>query len=186
MRLRNRDNLLAGVIEVFDDAISNTEEITAYLKRKDSWNPARIGVGEGEAILEKRNNKVTFFDPLAFTCPDVLRKFAGTVWNYLDDYAKRYDVTFMGMENVNVNRYEPGEYYVAHADDGIGQSRIISALVYLNNVEEGGQTEFIYQNVSVYPKAGRLVIFPSNYAYSHAAHPPTSGVKYSAAFWTVK
>lgn len=186
MRLRTRDSLLAGVVEVFDNAIPNAGEIADYLERKDSWNPARIGVGEGEEIVNKRNNKVTFFDPLAFTCPDLLRKFAGTVWHYLDDYARRYDVSFLGMENVNVNRYEPGEYYVPHADDGVGQTRVISALVYLNDVVDGGQTEFIHHGVSVFPRAGRLVIFPSNYAYAHAAHPPKSGTKYSAAFWTVK
>ena len=90
------------------------------------------------------------------------------------------------MEHMNVNKYLPGERYHAHADAGPGQNREISALVYLNDVAEGGQTEFIYQGVSVWPKVGRLVIFPSNYAYAHAAHPPTSGTKYSAAFWTVR
>lgn len=186
MRLNSLTRRYAGAIEVYDDAVDNTAEIVRYLEDRYSWNVARIGADGGNVEESTRNNAVTFIEPFDFRCPDLLRSFAKTVWHYLDDYAQRFDVVFAGMENVNVNRYYPGEFYKPHADDGPGHNRVISALVYLNDVKEGGQTEFIYHDVSVSPKAGRLVIFPSNYAYAHAAHAPTSGVKYSAAFWTLR
>jgi hypothetical protein len=186
MRLRSRDALYAGAIEVFDNAIPNADVVREYLDRSTEWTPARVGVDAGKVETNERNSSVTFFDPFSLVCPSVLRDFAATVWRYLDDYGARYNTRFAGLENVNVNRYGPGEFYKAHSDDGPGHNRVISALVYLNDVLEGGQTEFVHHDVSVFPKAGRLVIFPSNYAYAHAAHPPTSGVKYSAAFWTVR
>ena len=184
MRLLSVTQKYAGVIEVYDNAIETTAPLN-YLKGNAHWEPARVGAGEGELKLSNRDNAVTFFNPFDFRCHDVLRNFASHVWHYLDDYATRHDVTFSSMENVNVNRYYTGERYKPHADDGPGHNRIVSALVYMNDVE-GGETDFIYHGVSVSPRAGRLVIFPSNYAYAHAAHPPTSGVKYSAAFWTGK
>jgi prolyl 4-hydroxylase len=60
---------------------------------------------------------------------------------------------------------------------------VISALLYLNDVQ-GGETHFTYFNTSVSPKAGRLVVFPSNYAYTHEAYPPIEGYKYVCVFWT--
>lgn len=186
MRLLSITNKYAGAIEVYDNAVDVTG-IVEYLDRHCTWTEARIGVdGPGEVDMGRRDNKVTFINPYHFTCPDLLRSMATTVWHYLNDYAERYDIVFRDMEHININRYGPGERYVAHADDGPGKERIVSALAYLNDVEEGGETEFIYQDVSISPRAGRLVIFPSNYAYAHAAHPPSKGVKYSAAFWTVQ
>ena len=186
MRLKSVTSKYAGVIEVFDDAIHNTYEIRDYLDRNAQWAAAKIGSAEGEIDASRRDNTVTFIDPYSLVCASILRDFAATVFRYLDDYGRRYDVSFSAMENVNINRYGPGEQYHAHSDAGPGHNREISALVYLNDVAEGGQTEFIHHGVSVFPRAGRLVIFPSNYAYAHAAHPPISGVKYSAAFWTVR
>lgn len=186
MRLQSLTAKHAGVIEVYDNAFTNCPEILRYIERTATWTPARIGHGDGETDTQMRNNAVTFFDPFMLSCPNLLRDFAATVWRYLDDYAQRYSVTFAAMEAVNINRYHPGEYYKPHADAGPGHNRQISALVYLNDVSEGGQTSFIYHEVSVSPREGRLVIFPSDYAYSHAAHPPAQGTKYSAAFWTVR
>lgn len=186
MRLSRLSAKYAGVIEVYDDAIPNAAQIVRYLERNAAWEEARVGVGSGEYQGNRRSNSVTFIDPFDFRCHETLRGFAKTVWHHLDDYAQRHEVTFGGMEHINVNRYYPGEFYRPHADDGPGHNRLISALVYLNNVEEGGETEFVYQDVSVSPREGRLVIFPSNYAYTHAAHSPIRGTKYSAAFWTLR
>jgi hypothetical protein len=185
MRLKSPAQRIAGVAEVFDDAV-NCAGIVDYLNRNATWCEAKIGSGEGEADASHRDNSVTFINPYHLACPSILRDFAARVWHYLDDYAQRYDVRFSDMESINVNRYDPGQRYRPHADDGPGHNRIISALVYLNDVPEGGETEFIHHGVSVSPRQGRLIIFPSNYAYAHAAHPPASGIKYSAAFWTMK
>lgn len=185
MRLKPISQRLAGVVEVYDDAIK-CDGLISYLERRATWSSARVGVGEGSESPQVRDNSVTFINPYAITCANILRDFAAQVWHYLNDYAVRHDVTFSDMEHVCVNKYAPGERYKPHSDDGPGHKRVISALVYLNNVEQGGETEFIYHDVSVFPRIGRLLIFPSNYAYAHAAHPPMSGIKYSAAFWTVK
>ena len=186
MRLKSLTSKHAGVVEVFDDVVPNSGGIIDYLERNAPWAYAKVGYGSGEVDSAIRNNSVTFIDPFDLYCAPILREFAATVFRYIDDYGKRYDVGFQRMEHINVNRYMPGEQYHAHADAGPEQNREISALLYLNDVSEGGQTEFIHHGVTISPRAGRLIIFPSNYAYAHAAHPPVSGIKYSAAFWTVR
>src|SRR5690606_33127020 len=55
--------------------------------------------------------------------------------------------------------------------------RVLLFQVYLNNVAEGGGTEFLYQQRIITPKAGRLVIAPAGFTHTHKGHVPRSGDK---------
>lgn len=79
-----------------------------------------------------------------------------------------------------------GGYHVWHAEDGerVHCGRVGVYLLYLNDVEEGGETEFLYLSKRVKPKKGRLVIFPPNYPWAHRGNPPLSGTKYILTGWT--
>jgi len=55
--------------------------------------------------------------------------------------------------------------------------------IYLNDVEEGGETEFLYQSLRVKPKKGTLCIFPAYFTHTHRGNPPLSGGKYIATSW---
>ena len=39
-------------------------------------------------------------------------------------------------------------------------NRTMAWMVYLNDVEEGGETEFLYQKLKIKPKKGTVVIWP--------------------------
>ena len=54
--------------------------------------------------------------------------------------------------------------------------------VYFNDVEEGGETEFLYQKQKIKPKAGRVIIFPGSFTHLHRGNPPYS-TKYIATGW---
>lgn len=176
---------IAGVIEVYDDAIPNASTVLdAVLAGGDDWAEALVGPQATSKRREDiRDSYVKWINPFDFRIDPILYGFAKTVWGYIDEYGQRYDQGFSSLETINVNRYLPGEQYHVHADAGGKSMRVISALVYLNDDFIGGETEFVHFDERVTPRAGRLVIFPSNYAYAHAALPPTDGVKYSAAFW---
>lgn len=75
-------------------------------------------------------------------------------------------------------RYSVGEKYDQHYDGGTESARSISVLIYLNDDYNGGEIEFPHFNLKIKPKAGTLILFPSNYAYSHIAHPVISETKY--------
>jgi preprotein translocase subunit Sec61beta len=80
-------------------------------------------------------------------------------------------------------RYSQEEQYKFHYDGNTESKRALSVLVYLNDDYEGGEIEFPNFKIKIKPKAGTLILFPSNYAYGHIAHPVTSGVKYVIATW---
>jgi hypothetical protein len=61
--------------------------------------------------------------------------------------------------------------------------RVLLWQFYLNDVEEGGETEFLYQQRKIAPKKGRLVIAPAGFTHTHKGHVPVSGDKYIATSW---
>jgi predicted 2-oxoglutarate/Fe(II)-dependent dioxygenase YbiX len=88
----------------------------------------------------------------------------------------------------NMQRYQAGEYYHWHIDGGSHQfaDRQLVAIWYLNDVEgPGGETEFLFQDVKVKPKEGKLVLFPPFWTHEHRAVTVEDGVKYIATTWVV-
>lgn len=77
-------------------------------------------------------------------------------------------------------------YHVWHCEHDsyeFAQNRILSWILYLNDVEEGGETEFLYQSLRFKPKEGTLILFPAHFTHTHRGNPPLSGVKYIATGW---
>lgn len=61
--------------------------------------------------------------------------------------------------------------------------RVVLYMFYLNDVEEGGETEFFYQQRKILPKKGTMVIAPAGFTHSHRGNIPLSGDKYIATSW---
>jgi hypothetical protein len=61
--------------------------------------------------------------------------------------------------------------------------RVLLWQFYLNDVEDGGETEFLYQNRKVEARKGRLVIAPAGFTHTHKGHVARSGDKYIATSW---
>lgn len=86
----------------------------------------------------------------------------------------------------NLQRTREGEYYRWHLDAGPGElsQRVLVALWYLNDVPgPGGATEFMHQNLSIQPKAGRLALFPPFWTHLHQNSKLERGVKYISTTW---
>jgi hypothetical protein len=62
--------------------------------------------------------------------------------------------------------------------------RLLTWMLYLNDVDEGGETEFLYQSMRVKPKQGTLVIWPAAFTHTHRGNPPLSNEKYIVTGWT--
>ena len=84
--------------------------------------------------------------------------------------------------DVKLTKYDAGDDYGWHCDcwierPGVNWKRQISSITYLNDDYEGGQTEFECGAI-IEPKAGKTLIFPSNWCFSHRGRPVTKGTKY--------
>ena len=101
------------------------------------------------------------------------------IYPYFSDMGRFKDMGY------NLQRYREGEYYHWHVDsDNVGlASRQLVALWYLNDVEEGGTTDFLFQKASVTPEKGTLMLFPPFWTHEHRAGVVIKGVKYIATTW---
>ncbi|KAL1527780.1 hypothetical protein AB1Y20_009165 [Prymnesium parvum] len=96
-----------------------------------------------------------------------------------------------------VLRYERGQFYKTHHDQNSPQSsfwgpRMYTFFMYLNDVEEGGETHFPRLNISVKPRKGSALLWPSVLDHDptlrddrteHESVAVGSGVKFSANYW---
>ena len=70
-------------------------------------------------------------------------------------------------EDFQILKYEPGQFYRQHHDyielqaDRQCGPRVLTFFLYLNNVEEGGATNFPLLGIAVTPKKGKAVLWPS-------------------------
>ena len=63
--------------------------------------------------------------------------------------------------------------------------RVLLFMFYLNDVAEGGETEFYYQDVKIKPKAGTMVIAPAYFTHTHRGNVPKSNDKYILTSWVL-
>lgn len=60
--------------------------------------------------------------------------------------------------------------------------RLFNFIWYLNDVKDGGETEF-YNGYKITPEKGKLVLFPSEWFFSHKGNIPKSNDKYIITGW---
>ena len=56
-------------------------------------------------------------------------------------------------------------------------------MLYLNDVDDGGETEFYHQKIKINPEKGKLAIFPTYWTHHHKGNPPISNNKYILNNW---
>ena len=80
-----------------------------------------------------------------------------------------------------IQMYPRNEGYFRWHADSVGKhgaGRVAAMVLYLNDVEKGGETEFFHQRITISPRAGQLVLFPTGWNYMHRGNTPESGDKY--------
>lgn len=97
------------------------------------------------------------------------------------------------IDDINMQRYTKGQggyhhwhsEHFPHPSDPAQRSlhRVLLWLVYLNDVEEGGETEFFYQQAKVKPTQGSIVLAPCGFTHTHRGSIPKSSDKYVLASW---
>lgn len=179
---------VAPCIFIYENIIKNSEEIIKFAKSsKDLYEgKATIGNPYSPSInTEIRNVDQYNISPI-YANDAKCFKLAQKIWQYGDLYAKQHDMFFSLMENPQFCSYKPNDgFYKSHVDSGPGSPRLFSAVLYLNDVEKGGETYFTKFDISVTPKEGRLLLFPANYAYEHQAKTPISNEKNIVVTWFV-
>jgi hypothetical protein len=142
--------------------------------------------------LDRDMDEVFFNDPaLVQRMPD---NFAGYFYKVLWDemyplYVDKFNILKrprMTAMLVKMKRIKPsGGFHSWHCEgfEPVPQRQLVVQL-YLNDVDEGGETEFLYQSKRIKPKRNRALIWPADWTYTHRGNPPLGKqVKYILTTW---
>ena len=110
--------------------------------------------------------------------------------SYFDilNFSKVNSSNFVQFDKLMIQKYFKNDgKYIYHNDFNSDYKhfryRICSYIFYLNDVDEGGETEFWYGKYKIQPKAGNLLIFPSFWCFPHCGKMPISNDKYIITGW---
>lgn len=102
---------------------------------------------------------------------------------YSTDYG-RWGIT----EHINIQHYKAGvghynSWHTERIDAEIpGGLRHLVFMTYLNDVAEGGETEFFHQQLKIKPEKGLTVIWPADWTFTHRGLCPSTD-KYIVTGW---
>ena len=105
----------------------------------------------------------------------------------------KYNCDFKSYEPVQFLGYPVGGHYKTHNDGEHFNhetrqweklmDRDVSFLFYLNDQYGGGELEFPELGLTIKPKKGMMIAFPSYKDFAHKVHPVTWGHRYSLVSW---
>lgn len=175
---------LTDYVVAFDNALDRNfcdQLIAQFDVMQDQWY--RGGSSQSSSLAESSWSELN----ISAVADDAFKGFfLSKIENYLSKYndmlnlsrpvpfRPRYeDLRMKKYASETVDRFQP------HFDStDIHPLRYLVFLWYLNDVAEGGETEFCDLGVRVQARAGRLLMFPPYWMYQHAGLPPLSNDKY--------
>lgn len=113
------------------------------------------------------------------------------LWDAHSSYANEFDILNTGsgpygVFNYKVQKTAIGQgYHEWHYEASRKESsqRLLFFIAYLNNVEHGGETEFLYYPKRVPATKGTVLISPCAFTHAHRGNPPLTGDKYVVTGW---
>ncbi|MCM3639315.1 2OG-Fe(II) oxygenase [Sporosarcina luteola] len=171
------------LIVVLGNVLSDEECDELIQLSKDKLNRSKIGTSR--EVNDQRTSSSTFIEESENEIVVRIENRVSSIMNIPIEHG----------EGLQILRYTPGQQYKAHNDffKTADNNRISTLVMYLNDVEEGGETYFPKLNFSVSPKKGMAVYF--EYFYNdqamneltlHGGAPVITGEKWVATQWMRK
>lgn len=182
------------LIYVFDDFLSSEECDHIISLAKDSMKPSILGDPRDPKYSEFRTGNTFWLEKDKTQMSE----------DITERVARLLEIPSSHAENFQVINYEVGQEYKPHLDafdldSKLGKNhfqrggqRIATTLMYLCDVEEGGETVFPKLGAKVAPKKGRLCVF-YNCFYDdlkkrhpkslHGGSPVIKGKKWACNLW---
>ena len=185
--------MITDFIAVYEDAVS-VEYCEKFIGYIDHYVEHGIIIKEPFDSDHKDHSTINFHNDARYDMlsgDNLPLTFLPMVKEYVDDYLDRYILLkheVMLMFDVKAKKIPiGGGFHRWHYENGGLQvsPRKLVVQLYLNTVEEGGETEFLYINKRVKAKQGTLIIFPAAFTHTHRGNPPIGQDKYILTTWVV-
>lgn len=182
-------------IGIYDDAL-DTNSCNAVINYFEDLRQYNLVVNQDQYTSRatvRKDESVFLMHPDVITLPKgspIVIPFVDSLWQCYEHYCKEFEVLKTaakhGFYMIRIQRTNVGGGFHNWHFENTGcetSNRIVTFMMFLNDVDEGGETEFLYLHKRIKPKAGTLLIWPSTYSHTHRGNPPLSGTKYILTGW---
>jgi hypothetical protein len=183
----------------YDNVLSEEQckDIIKYFEQMKELNPqlvrSRQSYNDNESF-QKDDDTIFLMEPEEFfidTTMGILRPLMQSIYRcYNENYLQKYSIlktsSKHGVNTMRLQKVSPGQgYHMWHYENSgtLTANRIVAWMIYLNDIEEGGETEFLYLKKRIKPKAGKLLVWPAGYTHTHRGNQPLTEDKYIITGW---
>ena len=140
-----------------------------------------------ERVEDQKSDHQFLMDPFF---RDVCNEISELLVNKcLKKYVKEFP-TMKGLKWMSgatiLQKTEPTQgYHMFHCEnmEWDAKERVLAWMIYLNDIEEGGETEFLYQSMRIKPVKNTALIWPAGFTHTHRGNPPLKETKYVLTGW---
>ena len=120
-----------------------------------------------------------------------LSSYIGELHKCFIDYQEQWPFLKTLIQSVdvggfNIQKYTSGGHFAKiHTEKfSIGTlHRVFAWMIYLNDVDDGGETNFLHYDLKVKPETGKILIWPAEWTHAHSGEILNSGFKYIVTGW---
>ena len=171
------DNLCKEIIKFFDEnkglqKKGTTALGTNYTNKKTT----DISINPNELKNDKYKCFNSYIDELYKCFIDYQLQ-----WPFLKSMVKNVDIG-----SFNVQKYSKGDHFSQiHTERASLKSsnRLFAWMTYLDNVEDGGTTNFLHYGIKIKPEIGKTLIWPAEWTHAHSGEILGSGEKHIITGW---
>ena len=178
-----------GSWKIENDTLCN-EIIAFFEENKNLQKQGTIGSGKDSTIKKTTDITITPNDlqNIKFKC---INNYIEELHKCFVDYQNQWPflkdkIKSLHIGAFNIQRYFPGDHFAKiHCERISIQTihRMFAWMTYLNDVDDGGVTNFSHYAIKVKPEIGKTLIWPAEWTHAHSGEVLNSGVKYIVTGW---
>lgn len=167
------------------DDTSICDRLIDFHKNSPNQHQGTIGKGVNPSVKDSTDVElkddivmIEYFDQLKLVTAEYIKKYP---------WCNGYN-PFALTQVALVQHYKPTSAYFGWHSERIGTREIATTrhlvfMTYLNDVDDGGETEWFHQNLKIKPEKGLTVIWPTDWTFTHRGVASPTQDKYIVTGW---
>lgn len=163
------------------------EIINFFNENTTEKSEGKIGLGVDKSTKDSTDSAIHLSnDSISW-----VKKYREELIHILREYEKKYfnvtDLGYWGIsEQSNIQYYKPNCGFTRfHCERTCYENseRHLVFMTYLNDIKNGGETEFYHQKIKVKPRKGKTLIWPADWTHTHRGIVAPKEEKYIVTGW---
>jgi len=124
---------------------------------------------------------------------NLVTRYKEEIHSVISFYKDVFSIAFEGFKSMrleepfNFQKYSAGFNYSTWHCENNGKEpfgkRVLAFMTYLNTVNQGGETDFLYQHAKYSPIKGKTLVWPAYFTHTHRGLPAPIEKKYIVTGW---